>query len=61
MSDEDSFSHLDASGRARMVDVSAKPETQRRALAACRVRMGAEAAENLRTGRAAKGDVVKVA
>lgn len=55
------LSHLDAAGRARMVDVSAKPETGRRAVAGCRVRMGREAAEALRTGRAAKGDVLATA
>jgi cyclic pyranopterin monophosphate synthase len=32
-----SFSHVDAAGRARMVDVTDKPWTQRRALARCRV------------------------
>jgi len=50
-------SHLDASGRARMVDVSAKPETVRRARAGCRVHLDAAAAAALREGRAAKGDV----
>jgi cyclic pyranopterin phosphate synthase len=53
--------HLDDSGRARMVDLSAKPETQRRALAGCRVRLGAAAAEAMRSGRAAKGDVAAAA
>jgi len=50
-------SHLDESGRARMVDVAGKPETERRAVAACRVVLGAEAAEQMRSGRASKGDV----
>ncbi|MFQ5457014.1 MAG: hypothetical protein ACE5FC_00965, partial [Myxococcota bacterium] len=45
----------DAEGRARMVDVSGKPETERRAVAACRVRLGDEAARSLREGRAGKG------
>ena len=53
--------HLDASGRARMVDVSAKPETERRARAACRLRLSAEAAECMRSGTASKGDVVAAA
>ena len=53
--------HLDAAGRACMVDVSAKAETARFARAACRVRMGAEAAADLRSGRAAKGDVAAAA
>ncbi|HEX5137407.1 MAG TPA: cyclic pyranopterin monophosphate synthase MoaC [Planctomycetota bacterium] len=53
--------HLDAAGRARMVDLSKKPETERHARAGCRVRLGTAAAETLRTGRAAKGDVVAAA
>lgn len=53
--------HLDAAGRVRMVDVSQKPETERRATAACRVRLGREAAESMRSGRAAKGDVAAAA
>jgi cyclic pyranopterin phosphate synthase len=53
--------HLDAAGRARMVDLSRKPETERRAKAACRVRLSAPAADALRTGRAAKGDVAAAA
>jgi cyclic pyranopterin phosphate synthase len=53
--------HLDASGRARMVDVSGKPETERRARAACRVRLGAEAAAAMRGGTAGKGDVAAAA
>ncbi|MFQ5843734.1 MAG: cyclic pyranopterin monophosphate synthase MoaC [Planctomycetota bacterium] len=54
-------SHFDSRGRARMVDVSDKPETLRRAEAACRVCMGPEAAEAARSGRAAKGDVLAAA
>jgi cyclic pyranopterin phosphate synthase len=44
-----------------MVDVSEKPETIRRAVAACRVRLGAEAAASMRSGRASKGDVAATA
>lgn len=53
--------HLDAQGRARMVDVSAKAESERRAVAACRVHLGREAAESMRSGSAAKGDVAAAA
>jgi cyclic pyranopterin phosphate synthase len=53
--------HLDARGRARMVDVSAKPETARRAVAGCRVRLTPSAAESLRSGTASKGDVAAAA
>lgn len=50
-------SHLDSSGRARMVDIASKPETVRRAVAACRILLGADAARTMREGRASKGDV----
>ena len=52
-------SHFDADGRAHMVDVSAKPETQRAATARGRVRM--EAATLEAVGQSAKGDVIAVA
>lgn len=54
-------SHLDARGRARMVDVSGKRETERLALASGRVRMAPETREILFRGAAAKGDVLAVA
>ena len=54
-------SHLDSSGRARMVDVATKAETLRRAVAGCRIRLGPEAARTMREGRASKGDVEAVA
>ena len=44
-----------------MVDVANKPETARRAVAGCRVRLGAEAAAQMREGRASKGDVAAAA
>lgn len=56
--------HFDADGRARMVDVSAKPETRRAATAQGRVRMTAATLDRV-TGRGAggvaKGDVIAVA
>lgn len=51
--------HFDGDGRARMVDVSAKPETVRAATARGRVRMAA--ATLAAVGDAAKGDVIAVA
>ncbi|MHC4954605.1 MAG: cyclic pyranopterin monophosphate synthase MoaC [Planctomycetota bacterium] len=53
--------HLDSSGRARMVDVAGKPETARRAVAGCRIHLGPEAARTMREGRASKGDVAAAA
>src|SRR5579872_5817310 len=53
--------HLDEDGAARMVDVSAKAETVRRATAAGRIAMSAEAVAAIRAGSAKKGDVLAVA
>ena len=56
-----SLSHVDAAGRARMVDVGGKPITGRRAIAEGRVTMSSEAFEQVRTSALAKGDVLAVA
>ena len=53
--------HFDADGRARMVDVSAKPETVRTAAARGRVRMEMATLAKVTEGNAAKGDVIAVA
>lgn len=55
------LSHVDAQGRARMVDVSAKPDTRRRAVAAGRVRMRPETAALIAANGIQKGDVLTVA
>jgi cyclic pyranopterin phosphate synthase len=55
------LTHLDAEGRARMVDVGAKPETHRAATARARVVMRPETLRLIREGGAAKGDVLAVA
>lgn len=55
------FTHLDAQGRARMVDVSGKDETLRVAVAGTRVMMRPETLERIRAGDVAKGDVLAVA
>lgn len=55
------LSHLDAEGRARMVDVSHKPDTDRVAVAAGEVRMKAETLALIRAGQLKKGDVLAVA
>ena len=57
----DSLSHLDEGGRARMVDVGAKPETDRRARARAIVRMSPETAALVADGDAPKGDVLATA
>lgn len=53
--------HLDDSGAAHMVDVGAKPATQRRAVAAGRIAMTPEALAAIRSGDAPKGDVLSTA
>lgn len=50
------LTHIDADGRARMVDVSGKPDTKRVATASGRVVMGREALELARS-KGGKGDV----
>ena len=55
------LTHLDAAGHARMVDVGAKPETPRVAIAAGRIRMSAEALAAIRDGAVPKGDVIAAA
>jgi len=55
------LTHLDASGTARMVDVSGKPATRRRAVAEGRIRMAPETARAIRAGDAPKGDVLGTA
>src|ERR1044071_7826434 len=52
----DKLTHIDAEGRARMVDVSAKAATKRVAVAGGRVVMSREALELARS-RGGKGDV----
>ena len=55
------LSHLDAKGRVRMVDVSAKSVTAREAVARGQVRMSAATLRLLRAGRGPKGDVLTTA
>ncbi|MBI2885875.1 MAG: cyclic pyranopterin monophosphate synthase MoaC [Chloroflexi bacterium] len=55
------LSHLDEQGRARMVDVSAKEETRREAVAKGAVFMRSETLALLQSGGIAKGDVLTVA
>jgi len=55
------LTHLDAAGRARMVDVGDKPATERRAVAQAVVRVSRQTAESVLAGDAPKGDVLGVA
>jgi cyclic pyranopterin phosphate synthase len=55
------LSHLDERGRARMVDVGHKPETERLAIAKGEVVMKPETLKLIREGAIKKGDVLTVA
>jgi len=55
------LSHIDESGRARMVDVTTKRETAREAVATGAVRMKPETLALIQSGGVAKGDVIAVA
>jgi cyclic pyranopterin monophosphate synthase len=55
------LTHFDAEGRAVMVDVSDKAETERIAVARGSVTMAPETLERIRLGTVAKGDVLSVA
>jgi len=57
----DKLTHLDDSGRARMVDISDKPETERRAIAKGEVRMLPATLALIQAGTLKKGDVLIVA
>ena len=55
------FSHFNESGRARMVDVSAKSATERAATAQAKIYLKPETLEMIQRGKIAKGDVLAVA
>ena len=55
------LSHVDEDGRARMVDVAAKPESVRTARAEGWIRMSAEAFEMVKGNSGPKGDVLSTA
>jgi len=55
------LSHIDFEGRAKMVDVGSKPDTERTAIAKGEVRMKPETLALIRAGAMKKGDVLTVA
>ena len=55
------LTHFDDKGKARMVDVSSKSETEREAVASGSVSMKKKTFEMIRSGTAEKGDVLGVA
>lgn len=58
---EKDFTHFNDEGRARMVDVSEKPETKRIAVAKGRVLVNKECFDLIKSGGMKKGDVLTVA
>jgi cyclic pyranopterin monophosphate synthase len=55
------LTHLDAAGKARMVDVGGKAETARVAIASGRIGMNPEALAAIRDGAVPKGDMLAAA
>jgi len=55
------LTHFDAAGRAHMVEVTAKPETERVAVASARLTMARTTAAAIAAGEIGKGDVLGVA
>ena len=58
---ERGLTHIDPLGRARMVDVTPKEPTHRRAMARCRVYMKPETTAMVASNAVTKGDVLGVA
>lgn len=56
-----SLTHLDEAGKARMVDISGKPETHREAVAECRITMNPNTLALIERGEGPKGEVFGVA
>jgi cyclic pyranopterin monophosphate synthase len=59
--DDRRLTHMAEDGRARMVDVGAKPETERTAVAEGTLRMAQHTFDALQAGRTPKGDPLVVA
>lgn len=57
----ENLTHINHEGRAKMVDVSEKEDTDREALAKCYVYMKKETLERIHDGTIKKGDVLSVA
>ena len=61
MKDSEGLTHIDNEGRPRMVDVSAKQQTARHAVATGRIITSSDTLERIMTGSVEKGSVVQVA
>ena len=61
MQNQEDFTHFNEQGRAKMVDVTEKPVTNRQAIAMARVVVSAETFALIKSGGMKKGDVLTVA
>lgn len=61
MSDSNNFTHLDETGAARMVDVSAKPISRREAVAEGLIKLAPQTIERIAADEIAKGNVLATA
>ncbi len=61
MAQTDRLTHIDESGQAHMVDVGAKPDTERTAVACGEIHLTSQTVELIRQGLMKKGDVLGVA
>ncbi|MBR5930692.1 MAG: cyclic pyranopterin monophosphate synthase MoaC [Lachnospiraceae bacterium] len=61
MQNQEDFTHFNEQGRAKMVDVTEKPVTNRQAVAMARVKVSAETFALIESGGMKKGDVLTVA
>jgi len=61
MSSDDPLTHFSSAGAAHMVEIEAKPETPRRAVASARVHMARATLQRIVEGQVGKGDVLGVA
>ncbi|CAN1210928.1 cyclic pyranopterin monophosphate synthase MoaC [Tumidithrix helvetica PCC 7403] len=61
MTSAQALTHLDSTGTARMVDVSDKPQTLRRAIAVCEISMKTTTLDAIQAGDVKKGDVLGTA
>ena len=55
------LTHFNSAGQAHMVDVAAKPDSHRVAVAAGKIVMRPETLQKIRDGTAGKGDVLGIA
>ncbi len=55
------LTHIDEEGKAKMVDISAKPVTQREALASCLIKLSPKTVTLIRKNKIAKGEVLNTA